>query len=395
MRRCGWANRQTVAEVPATPWVGRARAGAARPQRSWPERDPDDSARPPGPPRWPPAAPSILDRRGVAPNVTLAARNGPNPAARHQRRCDLTPRATSGRASTCWPSNGRIRSYRKGYRRRRRRSSTPPPTTFFLRRCATAPPTGKPRVRYDRKAGRWIVSMITRGAAQPRPAGGERHARRSSGGDHAGASSSGPTPAPPGGLGGGASCLGDDPTLGLDDDAYYIGVNQRCGADARRRRASIRPRLYVVRRSSMLTGSARWSCRSSTGCVADAGRRRHLRAAGRRSTSTPDPTYGYVIGVDNAAEGPPGAAPRSANAGAIARACRPTSSITQEIDPTGDPISGAAPGRRGAARRARRPAGRRRSIRNGRLWTVAPLRGGHPRRGRPRPAAATASAGTS
>lgn len=89
----------------------------------------------------------------------------------------------------------------------------------------------RPRVRYDRRAGRWYVLAMT--LAVP-----NRLVLAVSDGPTLTTSTvwsfvallngyqatAQPTP--------GASCLADFPTLGVDEDALYIGVNQYCGAAA-------------------------------------------------------------------------------------------------------------------------------------------------------------------
>ena len=87
--------------------------------------------------------------------------------------------------------------------------------------------TTDPRVRYDRRTGRWYVLMIT--VALP-----NRFVLAVSSSATIGPATSWAiygwdnTHTEGGGLGG-ASCLADYPTLGVDEDALYIGVNQFCG----------------------------------------------------------------------------------------------------------------------------------------------------------------------
>lgn len=97
----------------------------------------------------------------------------------------------------------------------------------FYGAAANGAPTGDPRVRYDRRAGRWYVLMFN--IAVP-----NRYLLAVS-------NTATITPSTTwaiwfwnntrtqGGVGGGAGCLGDYPTLGVDEDALYIGVNQFCG----------------------------------------------------------------------------------------------------------------------------------------------------------------------
>lgn len=98
------------------------------------------------------------------------------------------------------------------------------PDVFF-----NAANTGDPRVRFDRRLNRWYVLVFT--IELP-----NRYLLA--------VSSSGVITASTtwtihqwlntrtvGGVVGAASCFGDYPTLGVDEDALYIGVNQFCGAD--------------------------------------------------------------------------------------------------------------------------------------------------------------------
>lgn len=89
--------------------------------------------------------------------------------------------------------------------------------------------TGDPRVRYDRRTGRWYVLVFT--IALP-----NRYMLAVSNGSIITASTTWTihewaNTRTAGGVGGAAGCLGDYPTLGMDEDALYVGVNQFCGGD--------------------------------------------------------------------------------------------------------------------------------------------------------------------
>lgn len=112
--------------------------------------------------------------------------------------------------------------------------------------------TSDPRVRFDRRTGRWFVLMIN--VALP-----NRYLLAVS---SAATITAGTTwsyfqwtnTRTENGVGGGASCLGDYPSLGLDEDALYIGVNQFCGSNI----AALgfdSTSVYVVRKAPLLTGS--------------------------------------------------------------------------------------------------------------------------------------------
>ena len=124
--------------------------------------------------------------------------------------------------------------------------------TFFASRLPAGTGTSDPRVRYDRRTSRWFVIMIS--VAIPN--------------QFLVAVSSTATIAPStvwtmldwtntrtlGGVGGAASCLGDYPTLGLDEDALYIGVNQFCGADLASALTFDSTTLYVLNKAPLTSG---------------------------------------------------------------------------------------------------------------------------------------------
>lgn len=100
-------------------------------------------------------------------------------------------------------------------------------TDIFFSSVAGGAFTSDPRVRYDRRTGRWFVIMIT--VAVPN----RFVVAVSSTGTISGGTSWSyhfwVNTRTEGGVGGAASCLADYPTLGVDEDALYIGVNQFCG----------------------------------------------------------------------------------------------------------------------------------------------------------------------
>ena len=124
--------------------------------------------------------------------------------------------------------------------------------TFFASRIPGGAGTSDPRVRYDRRTNRWFV--ITISVAIPN--------------QFLVAVSNTATITPItawtlldwtntrtlGGVGGAASCLGDYPTLGLDEDALYIGVNQYCGADVASPLTFDSTTLYVLNKSALTGG---------------------------------------------------------------------------------------------------------------------------------------------
>ncbi len=157
--------------------------------------------------------------------------------------------------------------------------------------------TSDPRVRYDRRTRRWFLIMIT--VAVP-----NRYVVAM--GD---TSQTNGTIVPgttwmffqwtntrrQGGVGGANSCLGDYPTLGLDQHALYIGVNQFCGSGV--------PTLvfdstsvYVLNKAALVNGSLAVS--TFDGVLPSASSRGIYTPQGVDNLDVNTDT-GYVIGVDN------------------------------------------------------------------------------------------------
>jgi hypothetical protein len=112
--------------------------------------------------------------------------------------------------------------------------------------------TGDPRVRYDRRAGRWYVLMFNI-AVPNRYVLAVSDTATITGGTvwafHFWANTR-----TQGGVGGGAGCLGDYPTLGIDEDALYVGVNQFCGSTLNTVTFDSTS-AYVVNRTNLLAGT--------------------------------------------------------------------------------------------------------------------------------------------
>jgi hypothetical protein len=344
----------TVAEVPATPWVGapgqvrttaEIMAVAQRKLASAVEAATMADLLP-------------LDLTVGAPNVTLLS-HGPNPEP-DTNAVPPDPSGDIGPSQYLLAVNGRIRSYAKATGAADGEIDVT--TDQFFQTVRDGAATAKPRVRYDRKAGRWIVTMITR--ALP-----NRFLVAVS--DTATVTQAASTwrffqwtnTRTAGGLGAGASCLGDDPTLGFDDLAYYIGVNQRCGAAPATANFDSTS-VLVVRRNSLLSNNTLVVSQLDA-FVATPGGGGIFAPQGVVNFDA-NPTYGYVIGVDNVEKGRL-VLRRISNAGASPM---PSSDfvITQEIDPTGDPIpvprQGGTVPLDGLDDRLSQAV-----IRNGRLWT--------------------------
>jgi hypothetical protein len=185
----------------------------------------------------------------------------------------------------------------------------------FFSSVAASAGTSDPRVRYDRRTKRWFVIMIN--VALPNrylAAVGNTVATN-------GTITAATTWAffqwtntrTQGGVGGAAACLGDYPTLGLDEDALYIGVNQFCGSGL----ASLSfdsTSLYVLNKASLTGGSL--AVAQFDGVLPSAASSGIFTPQGVDNFDA-NTDAGYVIGVDNLSFGTlllrrvsgPGAAP--------------------------------------------------------------------------------------
>ena len=271
-------------------------------------------------------------------------------------------------------ANGRIRSFCEDHRRRRRRPRTPPPTCSSPPSGTAPPPRAARPLRPPRR--RWLVLMTT--AVLPnRYLLAVSTTATAATGDWVFLQWT--NTRTQGGVGGGPACLGDDPTLGLDEDAIYVGVNQRCGATLN----TLDLRFDVALRPAAQLGAGRVGRPTAPRSTSSSPRRPAPASTRRRAspTSTTTRDQGYVIGVDNLAKGRL-VLRRISNPGGSARRLSADVVITQDVDPTGDPIdvphpSGVLPldgldHRLGQAVDPQRPA-----------VDLAPLRGRQLRRGRP------------
>ena len=225
-------------------------------------------------------------------------------------------------------ANGRIRSYSKSTGTADGALDTTTDQFFITVRDGAAANT--PRVRYDRRARRWLVLMTT--AVLPnRYLLAVSNAATAAIGDWTFLQWT--NTRTQGGVGGGAACFGDDPTLALDEDAIYIGVNQRCGATLGTL-AFDSTSLFVLRRSSVLAGSV--SDRTTFDELVASPTSSGIYAPQGVTNFDDNSDQGYVIGVDNLAKGRlvlrrilnPGGTP-TLSADVV---------VTQDVDPTGDPI---------------------------------------------------------
>ncbi|HUU33745.1 MAG TPA: hypothetical protein VMW48_06750, partial [Vicinamibacterales bacterium] len=157
--------------------------------------------------------------------------------------------------------------------------------------------TSDPRVRYDRRTRRWFVIMIT--VTVPNRylvAVGNTFA--TNGSITAGTSWTyfqWTNTRTQGGVGGAASCLGDYPTLGVDEDALYIGVNQFCGTGL--------PTLsfdstsvYVLNKASLAGGTLSLA---EFDAVLPTGSSSGVYTPQGVDNFDANTNTGYIIGVDN------------------------------------------------------------------------------------------------
>ncbi len=190
--------------------------------------------------------------------------------------------------------NGRIRSFNKSTGLADNVLNTS--MNGFFNSVRNGAGTSDPRVRYDRQSDRWFVLIIN--VALPNRV----LLAVSDSGIITGATvwtffffqQDQPAPA------GDAGCLADYPTLGVDANALYIGVNQFCGPSF--------PSLtfggttaFVIRKSSVLGAGpiVVTAFRNLTGTPVGQG----LYTPQGVDNFDPGATEGYLVGVDNASFG--------------------------------------------------------------------------------------------
>lgn len=156
--------------------------------------------------------------------------------------------------------------------------------------------TTDPRVRYDRRSGRWVALMISVGVPN------RFLLAVSNTGVISGATTwtyfSWLNTRSQGG-GGSVPCLADYPSLGLDEDALYIGVNQFCGSDVNSL-AFDSTSVYVVNRTALLNGSL--SVAAFDGVLPTPAGEGMFTPIGVDNFDS-GTSEGYVIGVSNTAFG--------------------------------------------------------------------------------------------
>lgn len=123
--------------------------------------------------------------------------------------------------------------------------------TFFAANLPAGHFTSDPRVRFDRRLNRWIVLMISAGVPNRFLLAMSDTATIS--GSTVWSQFSWDNTRTEGGLGT-VSCLADYPTLGVDEDALYIGVNQFCGPDVNTLNFDSTS-VYVVNKQALANGT--------------------------------------------------------------------------------------------------------------------------------------------
>jgi hypothetical protein len=220
--------------------------------------------------------------------------------------------------------------------------------------------TTDPRVRYDRRTQRWFVVMIT--VAVPNRYLVAVSSTASIGAATSWAFHQWTNTRTQDGVGGAASCLGDYPTLGLDEDALYIGANQFCGASLASALTFDSTSVYVLNKSALVGGAL--SVAQFDG-VLPSGSSPGIYTPQGVDNLDANTSTGYVIGVDNSGFGTL----------VMRRVTNPASApslsgdIFIDVAPTGVPIDVPHPGGtlplHGLDDRLLQAV-----IRNGRLWTA-------------------------
>jgi hypothetical protein len=158
--------------------------------------------------------------------------------------------------------------------------------------------TSDPRVRFDRRTQRWFVLMISVGVPN-------RYLIATS--DSAAITGSTSwefshwTNTRTRNAGGTIPCLGDYPSLGLDEDALYVGVNQFCGADLNTLSFDSTS-VYVVKKGSLVNGASPPQVAQFDGVLPGPTAAGIFTPQGVDNVDSGTST-GYVIGVANTAFG--------------------------------------------------------------------------------------------
>ena len=268
-------------------WRDRPRARKIRPDRRTLPHNPF------APPLVPIAAPGVVERGG-APLVAQTATTPNVDVARLADTGALPPDTMGDIGPTQYLAglNGRLRTVSK--------------TTgladgaldldsdvFFAPSLPAAGFTSDPRVRYDRRTQRWYVLMIS--VALPNRFLLAVSSASTITGSTTWAQFHWDNTRRQGGVGGAASCLADYPTLGVDEDALYIGVNQFCGASVNLLEFDSTS-VYVLNKAALVGGSL--SVAQFDGVLPSATSDGVYTPQGVDNVDA-NTNQGYVIGVDN------------------------------------------------------------------------------------------------
>ena len=157
--------------------------------------------------------------------------------------------------------------------------------------------TSDPRVRYDQRTSRWFVIIINVAVPNRNLVAVSNSATITFGTQWAFFQWT--NTRTQSGVGGAASCLGDYPTLGLDEDALYIGVNQFCGASANALTFDSTS-LYVLNKAALTGGTL--SVAQLDGAL-PSGTSSGIYTPQGVDNFDGNTNEGYFIGVDNASFG--------------------------------------------------------------------------------------------
>lgn len=205
-----------------TSWRERPRAKKRRPHREELPQNPESAS-------IVPSGLSLLLDHGVSPSVAQTAGTPNVDAATLADTQSLPPDTMGDIGPTQYlvGLNGRLRTLNKTTGVKDGVLDTDPDVFFSPIRNGAI--TSDPRVRYDRRTGRWFILMITVAVPNRFVLAVSNTSTITAG--TVWSQFQWTNTRTLGGVGGAASCLSDYPTLGIDEDALYIGTNQFCGAD--------------------------------------------------------------------------------------------------------------------------------------------------------------------
>jgi hypothetical protein len=157
--------------------------------------------------------------------------------------------------------------------------------------------TSDPRVRFDRRSGRWFVIIITVSVPNRFLVAVSNTATITAGTQWS--QFQWTNTRRQGGAPAGASCLADYPTLGLDEDALYIGVNQFCGSSLSNLSFDSTS-AYVINKQALVGGVL--SVAEFDAVLPSAGATGAFTPQGVDNVDS-GTNAGYLVGVDNLSSG--------------------------------------------------------------------------------------------